>query len=101
MIGVDRDADAIAERVAQIERFREQRNAAAVSGLIGWRGSMASGTFDARACGKIAAMPSANIWRAALMSREPFGSPPPIMTMQSAPIAAASSIMRLLSSTAA
>ena len=68
---------------------------------IGCSGSIASGTFAARACGRTAAMPSANMPRAALMSREPFGKPPPIRIRQSAPIAAASSIIVLLSSIAA
>src|SRR4051794_702116 len=61
---------------------------------------MASGILLARACGRMAASPSATICRETSRSREPSTSPPTTSTRQLALIATASSIARLLSSIA-
>ena len=68
---------------------------------IGCSGSIASGTRLARACSSTAAMPSVTIRRAPARSFDPSGRPPTTSTRQHAPIVAASSIARRLSSIAA
>jgi hypothetical protein len=62
---------------------------------------MASGMLFERAYGKMAAMPSATISRAASISRDPLGRPPTTSTRHCALNAEASSIARLLPSIAA
>ncbi len=74
--------------------FTQDRSAA----VIGCKGSIATGIPTSLAYSVVRARPSATISRAPARSRDPGGSPPTTITRHAAPMAAASSTARRLSS---